>query len=168
MPGLAYTTGMSFFVDSTPAVKPKTENVRTMSVALAAIFMIMAVAQLYSYEDFPATLAAMWLPGGESFAMVLAALLVIYEVFALPFLLGMRLSPAMRVISMVFGWLTVAWWLYITLWQNLSGHIIGNSGLLGATVPLPVGWWGVLFIVALGVLSAWASWGMWPISRTKK
>lgn len=130
--------------------------------------MIMAVAQLYSYEDFPAVLSAMWLPGGDSFAMVLAALLVVYEVFALPFLLGMRLSPAMRIISMVFGWLTVAWWLYITLWQNLSANIIANNGLLGATVPLPVGWWSVLFIAALGILSAWASWGMWPISSGKK
>lgn len=154
---------MSFFVQSTVAPAPKTGNIRPVAIALAAVFIVMAVAQLFTFEKFPEVLANVWLPGGKPMAQVYAAVIVTLEVFALPFLLGMRLSPAMRVFSMVAGWLTVMFWLAVTLWENFSGDVIANSGLLGDTVSLPVGWWNILFCVALGILAAWASWGMWPL-----
>jgi hypothetical protein len=153
---------MSFFVTSSPARKPKTKNIRTISLALAVVFTGMAVAQLFTFEDFPAVIAHMWLPGDSS---VWAAGIVTLEVLALPFLLAMRVSLAMRAVSMVAGWLVVAMWLYITTWGNVSSDIIANSGLLGETISLPVGWWTVLFCMALGVLAAWTAWGMWPFPQ---
>lgn len=156
---------MSFFLQSTVAPEPKTRDVKIVSVALAAVFVILAVAQLYSYEDFPDVIASLWLHGGRPFAELCAALLVTGEVVAVPFLLGMRLSPAMRIVSMVAGWVIIAVWLKIAVVINVSDNAITNSGVLGATVPLTPGWWMVCVFVALGVLSAWASWGMWPLSR---
>lgn len=158
-----YTTGMSFFVQSTPAVKPKTKNIQVVSLSAAALFVLMSVAQLFRFEEFPQTIADMWLPGDMSAAIVIAACTVTLEVLALPFLLAMRLSHAMRVVSMVAGWIVIGLWLVILILQNISSSIIANSGLLGATVPIPVGWWMVLVWLALGVLVGWASWGMWPL-----
>lgn len=164
---MAYTTGMSFFVESTAAMKPKTKNIRPISIGLAAVFALMAVAQLFTFETFPRVLADMWLPGGADIAPVRAAVIVTLEVAALPFLLGMRLSPAMRVVSMVAGWLVVAAWFAASLWTNLSPHVIASSGLLGDTITVPVGWWSVLLCVSLGILAGWAAWGMWPFTPTK-
>jgi hypothetical protein len=163
---VAYTDSMSVFVKSTMAPKPKTQSTRAVSLALAAVFIVMATAQLFSFENFPEVIRHMWLPLGE-FAPVRAALLVTIEVLALPFLLSMSLSRAMRVFSMVAGWLAIGVWLMISLWVNLSGDIVTNSGLLGATVSLPVGWWNILFCLALGVLAAWSAWGMWPLTRSE-
>lgn len=162
---MAYTASMSYFVQATAAPQPKTKNIRTVGLALAGVFVVMAVAQLFTFEELPEVIKAMWLPGGDALAPVRAALIVVFEVGAIPFLLGMRLSPAMRIASMVLGWLAVAAWFVASVWQNFSTGVIANSGLLGASVKLPVGWWSILFCLALGVLAAWAAWGMWPFKR---
>lgn len=159
---------MSFFVQPTIATQPKTTNIRLISLTLAAVFVILAVMQLFKFEDFPAVIAGFWLPGGEPTAKLVAALFVAGEIFALPFLLSMRLSPAMRVCSMVIGWLVLAGWLFLALWANLTTNVVGSMGFFGATLALPVGWWAVFFFAALGVLAAWASWGMWPTIPLRK
>ena len=104
---------------------------------------------------------------GASVRREIVLLIVALEVAAVPFLLGMRLSPAMRVVSMVSGWLVLLGWFVTLILQNLSSHVIANNGLLGATVSLPVGWWSVLLIFAAGVLAAWAAWGMWALRHSK-
>lgn len=166
--GQVYTKYMHYFVQPTPAPTSKTPNVRLISTGLAAVFVLLAVAQLYSYEDFPAVIAGFWLPVDESFASVIAALIVTGEVVAVPFLLGMRLSHAMRLVSMFAGWLVIASWLVLSLWVNASDDIVGNAGVLGATIPTVPGWWMVTIFASLGVLMAWASWGMWPLARVKQ
>lgn len=153
---------MSFFVQSSAASKPKTRQVRYASIALTAIFIVLAVAQLYSYEDFPDVIASMWLPGGRLFASIWAAIIVILEVAALPFLLSFQLSLAMRVVSMVAAWIALAFWLVISIWETTSVNALSNGGILGATVSVAPGWWLVGTIVALGIMMAYVSWGMWP------
>lgn len=156
-------TGAMIFAKSTTAPIPRSKNSRIIGTVLAGLLVIMAVAQLFTFEDFPGVIADMWLPGWENFAAVLAAVIVTAEVFAVPFLLGMRLSIAMRIVSMVLGWVVVAVWAAISLWQNMTANTIGNAGILGNTASLPVGWWSVFVFAAMGVLVVWASWGMWPV-----
>lgn len=165
---MAYTATMSLFVQATAAPRPKTKNIRTIGIALAGVFIVMAVAQLFTFEKFPDVITAMWLPGGEDFSSVRAALIVCLEVGAIPFLLAMRLSPAARILSMVSGWCAILAWFAASILQNINSGVIANSGLLGATVKLPVGWWNVLFCLALGVLAAWTAWGQWPIKKRSK
>ena len=155
---------MNVFVEPTAAPVPKTSNTTWISMALAACFIILAVAQLYKYEEFPDVLAGLGLPGGVVWAPIYAALIVTGEVLAVPFLLRMRLSPAMRVVSMVSGWLVSGLWLVIAAIGSLAGDA-GNSGILGATVPVPAGWWMACVFIALGILAAWSAWGMWPCQR---
>jgi hypothetical protein len=157
---------MSFFVQPTPAPAPKTVNTKIVSITLAAFFVILAVAQLYSFEEFPDVIASFWLPGSHVLSHVCAALIVTGEVLALPFLLSMRLSPAMRIVSMVAGWAVIAGWLVVSLWINLSVNAVTNSGVLGATISVTPGWWMTGLFLALGVLAGWATWGMSPWQKT--
>jgi len=158
---------MSFFVQPTSAPKLKTKNIRTISIAVAGVFTVLAVAQLFTFEKFPDLLGEMWFTGSGAASNFFAALFVALEVFALPFLLFMYLSPALRVASMVSGWLVVAGWFLASLYGNIFGENFG-SALFGATVPLVEGWWSVFFCIALGILVAWVSWGMWPMGRSQK
>jgi hypothetical protein len=74
---------------------------------------------------------------------------------------------------MVAGWYVIIFWLLIQFLLNHPlFHAIGvapatNTGLLGANIHLMVGWWSVLFVVALGILTVWSAWGMWPFGRRK-
>ena len=151
---------MSLFVQPTSAPEPKTRNTAWVSLGLAATMVTFAVAQLYKFEDFPDVIAMLGLPGGVTWSPIYAALLVVGEVLSVPFLLRMRLSPAMRILSMVTGWLVIVLWLFIVIWASATGNN-ANVGILGATVPVPAGWWMACIFVALSVLAAWSAWGLW-------
>lgn len=153
---------MSFFVQATPATPPRTKNIISISLLAAGIITAMIIGQLFTFEDFPAVIAALWLPGGEVVARSLAAFLVVAELLALPFLLSMPSSPLFRIVSMVLGWIVAGLWLGLAVWENVMVMMISNSGIFGATIPLPVGWWTVLFSLTLSILLGWAAWGMWP------
>jgi len=82
--------------------------------------------------------------------------------------LSMDLSPLMRVVSMVMCWIAAAAWIKMSLWLMLTTNAVHNIGLLGTKVSLMPGWWAVFFGIALGILAAWASWGMWPLPKRRK
>jgi hypothetical protein len=156
---------MSIFIQPTVAPTSKSPLTEKVAMLLAGVFVLLAVGQLFSFEDFPAVIETWHLPSvGPAAAVLLAAIVVVLEVLAIPFLLRMRLSPAMRLVSMVSGWLAGVWWLLVAIWQNTTGAA-ASVGLLGATVQLPAGWWSVFLVVAVGVLIVWASWGLWPVRR---
>ena len=156
------------FATATAAPRPKTKNIATISLLLACIFVVMAVGQLFSFEKFIPLLEDYQLPGGYGTAVLTAGGLVTAEVFALPFLLRMELSPLMRITSMVCGWLVAAIWLFLVFWANVAPNSLMNIGLFGASVKLPVGWWAVLVVAALSILAGWATWGMWPLRQVVK
>jgi hypothetical protein len=131
-----------------------------MSVTLAIIFTILATTQLYRFEDFPDVIASFWLPDDMVMDRLAAALLVTFEVLAIPFLLFMRLSTAMRIVSMITGWAVVIGWLMISFWVNLTVNAVTNSGVLGATISIAPGWWMTGLFVILGAMVAWVSWRM--------
>lgn len=159
---------MKLLVDASDAAKPKTTNVRYVAWGAAALILVMAVAQLFAFEDFPAVIDDFWLPFDDRASQLIAALIVTLEVTALPFLLSMRVSPLARMTSMVAGWMLVVVWLALLLWQNVSVNVIANNGLLGETVSLPVGVWSIFIMLALGIALAWAAWGMFPYETKNK
>lgn len=159
---------MSFFVKPTPAPTPKSSQVKQISILFAVLLVIMAVAQLFTYEEFIPLVATFNLPVGETLSYLVVPLLIVCEVFALPFLLRMSLSPAFRFVSMVSGWFVAIIWFLMTLWIVSTSQAVETIGFVGTVATLIPGWWAVLFSVALGILAAWASWGMWPIKTKKK
>lgn len=153
---------------TTAAPTPKTDRVKQIAILYAVFLVIMAVAQLFTYEEFIELIPTFNLPLNEAFTYLVVPILIIFEVFALPFLLRMRLSPAFRFLSMLFGWLVSVKWLFISLWVVMSAQSVENIGFLGTVVTLTPGWWAVLISFSLGILAAWASWGMWPLKKSKK
>lgn len=158
---------MSFFVKSTPAAVAKSDISKQVAILFAGILALFAVAQLFTFEAFLEIVPALGLPISDSFAYILPSLIIVFEVFAIPFLLRMRLSIAFRWLSMFLGWLVVAVWLFITIWTAVTPTDVATVGFLGSIGDLAPGWWAVCVSIALGILSAWASWGLWPTHRAK-
>lgn len=159
---------MSIFAKSTLPPPVRAKDAVNVARLYAAILVVMVVGQLFSFEKFIPLVTTFQLPGGEAAGVVVAALIVTCEVLALPFLLRMRLSPAMRALSMVCGVLAATAWLKLTIWLNVTVGAADSVGFLGTSVDLPVGWWAVCFSLALLVLSIWVGWGMWPFVRSGK
>jgi hypothetical protein len=158
---------MSILPKASAPISPRTKDAPLIGLAYAGIVTIFAVAQLFSFDKLPDMFDSFWLPGGAGFAHFLVSLLVIVEVFSLPFLLRIRVSLAMRFFSMLCGWLVAGIWLYVSLWLAVSTNAIDNIGILGTIVKLAPGWWAVLVSLGLGILAAWSSWGMWPLKTRK-
>jgi len=159
---------MSVITKATPAKESRTRESQKIAYMYAAILIVFALTQLFNFDEFLELLESFWLPGGVPVANLLGSMIVVSEIMALPFLLRMQLSPLMRIISMVFGWLTPLIWLKLALWLNLTVNAVSNMGFLGTTVHLTPGWWAVFFSVAIGILAAWASWGLWPFAVKRK
>lgn len=159
---------MSIFVKATPALKPKTSDSQQIAYYYAIILTVFALAQLFAFNDFITLLSSFWLPGGDPIATLLGGVIVASEVFAIPFLIGMNLSSLMRYFSMFLCWLTPAIWLFLSLWVNFTVNAITNIGFLGTKVQLMPGPWTILLCIALGILAAWSSWGLWPGKRNHK
>jgi hypothetical protein len=158
---------MKLFTKAIPAQKPKTSDSQKIIYLYVAILVIFVLCQLFKFDEFLELLASFSLPGGLTTARLLGSVVVVSEVLALPFLLRLKLSPLMRIISMILGWLVPAIWLFFALWLNLTPNSISNIGFLGVILDLIPGWWTVFISVALGILAAWASWSMWPLNSQK-
>lgn len=156
---------MSIFVHSTVAPEPRTRDAATISILYAVILVTFAVAQLFTFEEFLPYVQSLHLPFGDKLSYAFAPILVISEVFAIPFLLRMRLSPAFRYLSMGLGVLAAILWIFLSIWINTSGTKVNSVGFLGDVVTLMPGWWAVFLSLSLGILAAWSSWGLWPGKR---
>ena len=158
---------MSFFVHAVKAPTPKTKDTTKVAYLYAGILTLFALAQLMTLNEFMSLVESWWLPGGSMTAYWLVATILIAELLALPFLLRLKLSPLARSLSMIMAWIVPVLWLGISLWLNLTINAVSNAGMLGTLVQLIPGWWTTCVAIALGLLAAWTSWGMWP-PRLKK
>ncbi len=145
-------------------LEPRTKDARTISLFYAVVLVVMTSAQLFSLEKFIPLLDTFGLPGVNT-GRFIAVALVVFGVLALPFLLRMKVSVAMRWVSMVASWIIPILWLFVSLWVNITDTLVANIGLLGASVTIEPGWWAVCIAISLGVLAAWSSWGLWPGRR---
>lgn len=162
-----YTEAMRFFVKAVKPNEPKTKDTVKIAYLYIGILLFFLVTQILTFKGL-LNLAESWgLPGGTTFSNWLVASLIFAEIFALPFLLRLRLSPLARILSMIMTWVVPALWLAISLWINLTENAISNIGMMGDLVQLVPGWWAALLSVAIGILAAWVSWGMWPKLKKK-
>lgn len=162
-----YTEDMKIFVSATEAKTPQTKASGQMAYVLAALLTIMLVGQLFTFETFIEWIASLGLPLGDMGVYLIASIIVIAELLALPFLLRMALSPAFRWVSMVFGWIAVSAWIFFSAW-TLFVAPVDLIAFIGTVAPVAPGWWALLISIALGFLTAWVSWGLWPGARSAK
>lgn len=147
------------------AMKPRTTTAGQVAVLYAGILVLFAIAQLFTFEKFLELTPQFGLPFGEAFGYLLAPLLIVCEVFAIPFLLRMTVSPAFRWLSGGLSVLVAVLWLFIAVWVVTTKASVATIGFLGTVGDLTPGWWAVLIAVALTILAAWSAWGLWPATR---
>lgn len=160
-PKKAYTIHM-VFAHVTEAPKPRTKTSLQIGLFFAVLLLGMAVTQLFGFEKFIPVIESYQLPGGHVTAVTLASLIVVLEVFALPFLLRMRLSPLMRLLSMACGILVGTTWLKLIFWTNFADTAVLNAGFFGTRMSIPLGGWAVIYPLLLLLLAGWSIWGLGP------
>jgi hypothetical protein len=153
---------MTVFPKATPPPRPKTTNARLISLYYAIVLIVFIITQLSTFDGFVGWFLGLGIVGGAT----LAAYILAAEIFALPFLLGMKTSPAFRWFSLGMGWIAGILWALTTLWAltQATPTTIAFLGTLILTVP---GWWAFIASLAMISMAAWASWGMWPIHHKK-
>jgi len=156
---------MSFFVKTTPAPKPRTIHSLKVSIFYAVILTAVAVIQLFNFEDFLAYVQTLNFPFGSGLNYVFVPLMVVAEVFALPFLLRMDLSPLFRYLSLYLGLLAAALWIFLACWVVLSGAPDVAIRPSGSFISILPGFYAIFITLALGVLAIWSAWGLWPGKR---
>lgn len=98
----------------------------------AAVLALMAVVHLFRIDTFIPILDGA-LPGGSTAATWIAVLIVLSEVFAIPFALRMKLSPLAQLKSGALIVFAPFWWLLISVWSYSEPVSIGQLGEFVAT-----------------------------------
>ena len=147
---------------ATNALTPRSDTVKNTAWVYAAILTVMAVVQLYAFEDFVPLMASYGLPGGYGSASLIACLIVFTEVFAVPFLLRMPLSPLMRWMSLACSVTAPFIWVKLAAIGIISGSTAVNSGLLGTKVAIHAGVLSLVVALVLLTLSIFTARGLWP------
>lgn len=153
------------FAHATMAANPRTKESKIAAYVYAGVLVVMAVAQLFSFEKFIPLIESYWLPGGYGTASLVAGIVVIAEVFAVPYLLRMPLSPLMRWFSLVCGLLVPIIWTILAISAISTTNALHNSGMLGTKIVIPAGWTQLFVSIALLGLATWSAWGLWPARK---
>lgn len=141
---------------SSPAPALRRPYGRLLGFTAVAILIGFALVHLIRIDTFVPELSYA-LPTSERTASLLALLLITGEVFAIPFLLRMSLSPLARFLS---GLLVVAVplaWLLIAIW-NYGSQV--STAQLGQFYSLPSGVILVAFNVVWLALNYFALWAL--------
>jgi hypothetical protein len=161
-----YTINM-VFATAEKALKPRSEQAKIVAWVLAGLLVVMVIAQLYAFEDFIPLISINYFPSSSyGLASLVGCLIVLCEVFALPFLLRMALSPLMRWFSLVCSVAAPLLWLGLTFFAIISNQFVDNYGLLGSKVHLHTGWVALVVATVLSMLALWSAWNLLP-SRKK-
>lgn len=127
---------------------------KCLGVSVAIIFSLMLLLQLFTFEKIPVIFSVLLVLDG-GYASVIAGLIVIAELLSLPFLLGMSLSPLMRITSLVSGLFAVTFWYGIGLFTTFWGDSSLGTGIAGGKVILPGGVWLVCMMSAIFLMYVW-------------
>lgn len=118
------------------APTPRSKTAVRVAWVYAAILVIMLIGQLFAFEKFIPLIQDYWLPGGYGTAVLIACCIAVAEVFALPYLLRMPLSPLMRECSRVLSVIVPTTWVVLAVHYFAAGGVLENAGILGAKVTI--------------------------------
>lgn len=121
-------------------------------LVLAGVYVFLVIMQLFTFEKFPNVIETFGLPGSMVAVTMVAMLLPILEVLSLPFLLSMSVARILHAISRMAVLAVAAVWFAISLWLVMMAPL-AESGIFGATISLPAGWWLVGYCLVLLVVA---------------
>lgn len=93
----------------------------------AGILVVMAVIHLFRIDTFIPLIDAV-VPGGNGMAIFISLLIILSEIFAIPFALRMRLSPLAQLMSGALVVFAPLWWLLMSIWSYGTGLSTGQLG----------------------------------------
>ena len=153
------------FAKTQKTLEPRSETCKRIAWAYAAILVAMAVLQLYAFEDFIPLIQSYDLPGGDGTAALVASLIVVFEVFALPFLLRMPLSVLMRWFSLVCALAAASTWLKLSLYAAISQVGTIPSGIFGSKIDIDTGIPLLAISTGMVILAVVSVYGLWPARK---
>lgn len=103
----------------------------------AGILMLFAIIHLFRIDTLVPIINSI-LPGGTGTAGTFVVIIVLAEVFALPFLLRMKLSPAAHICSGFLVVLAPLMWTLLAIWS--FGSLSFSLGQLGEFVHVSATW----------------------------
>ena len=128
---------------------------QNLAVAVAGILTVMAVLQLFWFEDLPNEISVLLPTGWSQSNIVIAAVFVIAEVLAVAYFLPLVLSTLARWCLRVVALLVPIAWIGSMKYALLTEQA-ANAAYLGAKFDMPLNWWHViamtLFLIAIGVV----------------
>lgn len=134
--------------------KPRTTYATKVALALAAVMLVMALLHLVRIDKL-IPIVDIVLPGSLVWAVASVCIIVTLEVFSLPFLLGMKLSPLARICGGICMVLVPLAWTCLTIWA-LGGYM--TTGQFSSYVDIAPNW----LLLAVNILwlgiSYWALW----------
>lgn len=165
-----YNSLMIKLAVATPAGEPRSKDISKIGWLVAVIILFVAASQvaflISGGAQLPDPLIATLLPSGMEavdrvlVSRILSGVLVFLELQAIPFILGLKVSPALRIVSMWSGWLVALSFIVI---------VAGNALAPGTAVimllrefPVNVDGLLVCYTVIFAVLVAVISWNRWP------
>lgn len=104
----------------------------TACYILAIIIIIMTVSQLMTVEKTLPILENYLLPGRAATAKAVLFFELVAGVFALPFLLRMKVSPLFRLLSVFLLFVFASTWVLLSLWVMATEPPYIGSGMFGS------------------------------------
>lgn len=117
-------------IKPTPAPSVINKKMLFVPYAYAAALMLLVVWQLVMFERFAPYVASYLGDNSQGSAAIIAMVLIGLELFALPFLLRMPLSPLARFMSAGFAFVTPLAWAAVTMMGDSFnfGYLLLNIG----------------------------------------
>ena len=144
-------TVMIHLANATNPPSVRTPYARKLSLILAGSFVVFALLHLIRIDKLIPTIAKV-LPGGAGAAEIFVALVVVAEVFALPLLLGLKISPLARFCGGLLVVLVPLAWTCLSIWALGNPNPLGQfSSYSHISSNLPI----VLFNLAWLAASYW-------------
>lgn len=144
------------------APKPVFESSKYGAWVLSGLIVLMLLAQLYTLDSFIGLIFSMNLPLLLWKVSMLAPIIIILELFSLPFLLRMTISNLFRWLSLFCLWLTGLVWLFLGVYLSVFGSEVSTVGMFGTVFDVPTGIISLAFCATLALLIVWSSVGLWP------
>lgn len=140
--------------------KPRTHYASKIAWALAGIILVMTLLHLVRFDKLIPIIDIV-LPGDMTWAVAFSCVVVTMEVFALPFLLRMKLSPLARVCGGLCAVLAPLAWTCLTIWA--LGDFT-TTGQFSSYVDITPNWW---LLIANYVWLGASYWVLWLLSFDK-
>jgi hypothetical protein len=117
--------------------KPLTPYAPWLGRAVAGVFIVAALLHLYRIDTF-LPLLDQALPGGHGWATAIGLVIILSEIFAIPFALRMRLSPLAHLVSGALVAVAPLWWVLIHIWLYGRGVDTAQFGQFASVTSNPL------------------------------